>query len=208
MSNQQLALGLLINLAAALVVIRGIYYPRRGRQEYVLAFFTFNTVVFLVASLLGGIELSIGFGIGLFAIFRMFRYRTDPIPVREMTYLFVVMALPVINAVLLSQSNYPALLMANAIIALVLYIGEKQWSCRYDRRQSVTYERIEWIKPENRDRLLADLRERTGLPVTGLEIEHINFLRDVAEIQVYYGRDPAPQPQRQRPSPGPVAASE
>ena len=195
MSNQQLALGFLINFAAALIVIRGIYTPRRGRQEYVLAFFAFNTVVFLIASLLGGIELSVGFGIGLFALFRMFRYRTDPIPVREMTYLFVVMALPVINAVLLSESNYPALLMANVLIAGVLYVGEKQWGCRYAQRQSITYERIELIKPEHRDRLLADLRERTGLPVTRVEIGRIDLLRDVAELEVTYEQAPARLPQ-------------
>jgi hypothetical protein len=208
MSNQQLALGFIINLAAALVVIRGIYYPIRGRKEYVLAFFAYNTVVFLIASLLGGIELSIGFGIGLFAIFRMFRYRTDPIPVREMTYLFVLMALPVINAVLLSQSNSPALLIANAVIGLVLYIGEKEWGCHYDCRRSITYERIELIKPENHDRLLADLRERTGLPVTRFEIGRIDFLRDVAELQVYYQPHPERLPQRPGLSPTSVTTSE
>jgi hypothetical protein len=208
MSNQQLALGFLINLAAALVIIRGIYTPKRGRQEYALAFFTFNTIVFLIASVLGGIELSIGFGIGLFAIFRMFRYRTNPIPVREMTYLFVVMAMPVINAVLLSQSNYPMLLLANAVIILVLYIGEKGWGCRCDQRQSITYERIELIKPENHDRLLADLRARTGLPITRVEIGRIDFLRDVAELQVYYQRDPASLPQRPDLSPTSVTTAE
>ena len=83
MSNQQLALGFLFNLIAALLIVRGIYYPIRRRQEYVLAFVAFNTVVFLIACLLGGIELSLGFGLGLFAIFRMFRYRTDPMPVRR-----------------------------------------------------------------------------------------------------------------------------
>jgi len=195
MSNQQLGLGFLINLAAALLVIRGIYYPRRGRREYVLAFFAFNTVVFLIASLLGGIELSVGFGIGLFALFRMFRYRTDPIPVREMTYLFVVMAQPVINAVLLSQSNYPALLMVNAVVVGVPYLGEKQWGFRYPHRQSITYERIELIKPENHDRLLTDLRERTGLPVTRVDIGRIDLLRDVAELEVTYEQNPARLPQ-------------
>jgi hypothetical protein len=128
MSNQQLALGFLINLAAALVVIRGIYYP--------------------------------------------------------------------------------ALLIANVTIALVLYAGEKQWGCHYDQRQSVTYERIELIRPENHERLLADLRERTGLPVTRFEIGRIDFLRDVAELQVYYRRDPASLPQSHSLSPTSATASE
>lgn len=208
MSNQQLALGFFLNLIVALLIVRGIYYPTSRRKEYVLAFLVFNTVVYLIASLLGGINLSLGFGIGLFALFRMFRYRTDPIPVREMTYLFVLMALPVINAVLLSQSNYPALLIANAVIVLVLYVGEKEWGCHYDQRQSVTYERIELIKPGNHDHLLADLRERTGLPVTRFEIRRIDFLRDVAELQVYYQQDPARLPQSPSLSPTSVATSE
>lgn len=208
MSNQQLALGFLVNLAATLLIVRGIYYPIRGRKEYVFAFIAFNTVVFLVASLLGGIELSVGFGLGMFVMFRMFRYRTDPIPVREMTYLFVLMALPVINAVLLGQSNYPALPIANVVVALVLYVGEKGWGCHYDQRKSITYEKIDLIKPENYPHLLTDLRERTGLPVTRCQVGRIDFLRDVAELEIYYQQGSAYLPQRDSPSPQPVPRPE
>jgi len=162
----------------------------------VFAFFTLNTGVFLISSLLGGVDLSVGFGFSLFAIFSVLRYRTDPIPVREMTYLFVLMALPVMDAVLLSQSNYLALLIANGMTVLVLYIGENEWGCHYDQRKSITYEKIDLIKPENHDRLLADLRERTGLPVTRCEIGRIDFLRDVAELKIYYQLDPARLPRR------------
>ena len=186
MSNPQLFLGFLLNFGVALLIVRGIYTPIRQRKDYVFAFFTLNTCVFLIASLLGGIDLSVGFGFGLFAIFSVLRYRTDPIPVREMMYLFVLMALPVVDAVLLSQDNDVALLVANGITVLVLYVGEKGWGCHCDREKSITYERIELIKPENYERLLADLRERTGLPVTRCEIGRIDFLRDVAEIQIYY----------------------
>jgi hypothetical protein len=190
MSNPQLLLGFLLNFAVALLIVRGIYFPTRRRKEYVLAFLTLNTSVFLISSLLGGIDLSVGFGFSLFAIFSVLRYRTDPIPVREMTYLFVLMSLPVIDAVLLSRSNYVALLSANLVTVLALYIGEKGWGCRYEQKKSITYEKIDLIKPENYDHLLADLRERTGLPVTRCEIGRIDFLRDVAEIQVYYQQGP------------------
>jgi hypothetical protein len=168
MTSLQLLLGFLINLIVALLIVRGIYYPTRRNREYMLAF-----------------------GIGLFALFRMFRYRTDPIPVREMTYMFVLMALPVVDAVLLSESSYLALLVANGTMLLVLYVAEKGWGCRHEGKQSITYDKIDLIKPEHHDRLLADLRERTGLPVTRYEIEHINFLRDVAELQIYYQQGPA-----------------
>jgi len=189
-TSLQLLLGFLLNFAVALFIIRGIYYPARRNKEFVLAFFALNTSVFLIASLLGGIDLSLGVGFSLFAIFSLLRYRTDPIPVREMTYLFVVMALPVIDAVLLSQTSYLALLVANGMTVLVLYVVEKGWGCRYEFKKSITYEKIDLIKPENHDRLLADLRERTGLPVTRCEVGRIDFLRDVAELQIYYQQRP------------------
>jgi len=191
MSNLQLPLGFLLNFAVALLIIRGIYYSIRRSKEYVFAFFTLNTGVFLISSLLGGIDLSVGFGFSLFAIFSVLRYRTDPIPVREMTYLFVLMALPVIDAVLLSQNEYLALLIANGVTVLVLYIGENEWGCYYAQRKSITYEKIELIKPENHDRLLADLRERTGLLVTHCEVGSIDFLHDVAKLKITYELDPA-----------------
>jgi hypothetical protein len=196
MSGLQLPLGFLLNFFVALLIIRGIYYPIKRSKEYVFAFLTLNTGVFLISSLLGGVDLSVGFGFSLFAIFSVLRYRTDPIPVREMTYLFVLMALPVLDAVLLSQSDYLALLIANGMTVLVLYVGEKEWGCRYDQKKSITYEKIDLIKPENYDRLLADLRERTGLPVTHCEIGRIDFLRDVAEIKIYYRQDPVRLSQR------------
>ena len=186
MTTVQLVLGFLLNLAVALLIVRGIYYPIKRNKEYMLSFLALNTVVFLIASLLGGLELSVGVGFSLFAIFSVLRYRTDPIPVREMTYLFTLMALPVIDAVLLSQGSYLALLLANALTVLVLYVVEKEWGCHYDRKKSITYEKIDLIKPENRDQLLADLRERTGLDVTRCEIKRIDFLHDVAELQIYY----------------------
>jgi hypothetical protein len=192
MTSLQLFLGFLLNFAVTLFIIRGIYYPVRRNKEYMLAFFAVNTSVFLIASLLGGVDLSVGFGFSLFAIFSVLRYRTDPIPVREMTYLFVLMALPVMDAVLLSQSAYLALLVANGVTVLVLYAVEKGWGCGYEQRKSITYEKIELIKPENHVRLLADLRERTGLPVTRCEIGRIDFLRDVAELQIYYRQGPVP----------------
>ncbi len=191
MLDWQLALGFLLNLSVALVVIRGIYYPLERRREYALTFLALNTSLFLIFSLLRGVELSLGVGLGLFAIFRVLRYRTDPIPVREMTYLFVSMSLPVINAALFAQGAYLALLLASGAMALVLYAGEKGWVFHSEQKKAVVLEKIELIKPENYDRLLDDLRERTGLPVTRCEIGRIDFLRDVAELQVYYRPDAA-----------------
>jgi hypothetical protein len=198
----------MLNLGVALFVVRGIYYRSAPRKEFVFAFLSVNTSVFLIATLLGGIELSVGFGFGLFAILSVLRYRTDPIPVREMTYLFVLMALPVIDAMLLSQSAYAAMLIANAVAVLVLYAGEMGWGFHYEQKKTITYERIELIKPENYERLLADLCERTGLPIARCEVGKIDFLRDVAEVKIYYREPAARTAARRAQAPGPRTTAE
>ena len=180
------ALGFALDLLVALLIVRGIYFPSRRDKEYVLTFFAFNTSIYLVSSLLNEGNLSVGFGFGLFAIFSVLRYRTDPIPVREMTYLFILMALPVVDAVLIGQGQWTEVLLANAIIIGVFYGVERAWGFRYEARKSITYERIELIRPQQRERLLEDLRQRTGLEVIRCEVGRIDFLHDVAELKIYY----------------------
>ena len=176
----------LLNSAIALLIIRVIYYPVKRDKEYVLTFLAFNTLIFLIANLLQEVSVSIGIGLSMFAIFRMLRYRTDPIPIREMTYLFVMMALPFVNATLVAQDNYAGLLIADALVIAVLLLVEKGWGFQYVGHKTITYERIDLIKPENYQDLLADLRERTGLDITRCEVGKIDFLRDVAEIKIDY----------------------
>lgn len=178
----------LFNLAITGIIVRFIYFPSRRNQDYVFTMLGFNAVTFLVSSLLSGAELSVGFGFGLFAIFSILRYRTDPIPIREMTYLFIIMALPVVNAVLVGQEQWVALLLVNPSLVLMLYAAEKGWGFQYQARQSITFEKIELIKPENRQQLLQDLCERTGLTITRLEIGKLDFLKDTADITVYYSQ--------------------
>jgi hypothetical protein len=146
----------------------------------------FNTVIYFVLSLLTSVELSVGVGFGLFAIFSILRYRTDPIPIREMTYLFVLVALPVINSLASPLSNLPMLLFVNAMMILVLYLLELGWGFHYCECKKLTYDHIELIKPQNREALLTDLRERTGLEVTRVEVGNIDLLDDTATLHVYY----------------------
>ncbi len=186
MSNLQLVGGCVFNAAIAMIILRLIYDPDSRRREYSFAFFALNTGLFFMLGLLQGINLSLGLGLSLFAMFRLLRYRTEPIPVRDMTFLFVLMSLPVLNAILITKENYLTLLLTNGLILTILYIAEKGWGRVYEQSKTITYERIDLIKPEHYDRLVADLRERTGLPVTRCEVGHIDLLRDVAELQVYY----------------------
>jgi hypothetical protein len=178
------------NFGVTLIIVRFIYYPSRRDKDYVFTYLAFNVVTFLVSSLLLSAELSMGFGLGLFAVFSVLRYRTDPIPIRDLTYLFVIMAFPVVNAILVGQEQWATLFVANFSLVLVLYVAEKGWGFQYEISKTITYEKIDLIRPENRHLLLEDLQKRTGLTITRLEIDRINFLRDTAEIKVYLTNPP------------------
>ena len=179
----------LINLAIIIVIVRFIYYPRQRSKDYVFTFFAFNTIIFFVMSLLNDSSLSLGAGFGLFAIFSILRYRTDTIPIREMTYLFIVTALPVINSVLLGTYAYPEFIITNFAVISILYALEKGWGFKYEIRKTIQYERIDMIRPDKWNELLADLEERTGLPIKRIEIGSFNFLRDSARITIYCDSD-------------------
>ncbi len=178
--------GALLNLGIALLIVRGIYYPITQDKRYVFTFLAFNTIIYFVLRLLTSADLSVGVGFGLFAIFSVLRYRTDEMPIREMTYLFIVLALPVMNSVLIADADYVRLFIANGLIGLVLLTLEKGWGFHFETTKKIAYEKIELITPDNRDLLLADLRERTGLPVSRVSIGRIDFLRDSAELVIYY----------------------
>lgn len=175
-----------VNLAVVVLIVRFIYFPQRRDKDYVFTFFAFNTVTFFVMGLLNNAEISVGVGFGLFAIFSVLRYRTTTIPIREMTYLFVLIALPVLNSILLDGRHYEEFAVANLATVGMLFVLERGWGFRYETRKTITYERIDMIRPENWSLLLTDLQERTGLPITRIEIGRLNFLRDTADLVVYY----------------------
>lgn len=174
------------NFLIAFIIVRFIYYPLKHNKNYVFTFLAANTVIFFMLSLLSSVELSIGVGFGLFAIFSVLRYRTNPMPTREMTYLFVIIALPVMNSFLLTDGYLLELAVANAAMVAVLYVLERGWGFHYDASKRITYERIDLIRPENRQQLIDDLKQRTGLSITRVDVGRINFLRDTAELKIYY----------------------
>jgi hypothetical protein len=178
--------GAALNLVIALLVARFIYYPVTREKRYVLTFITFSTITYFVLGLLTSVDLSIGVGFGLFAIFSVLRYRTDEIPPREMTYLFVFIALPIMNSVLMGDGELAQLLVSNAFVVIVLYVLEKGWGFRFDESRNVIYDRIELVSPERRDELMADLKARTGLAIKSVELRRLDLLRDVAELRITY----------------------
>ena len=175
-----------LNLLVALLIVRFIYYPMTQDKTYVFTFLAFNTVIYFVLGLLTSATLSVGVGFGLFAIFSVLRYRTDEMPIREMTYLFILIALPVMNSVMVSDSALPYLLVSNVAIMTVLFVLEKEWGFHFERSKRIVYDRIDLITPENSERLLANLHERTGLAVKRVETRRIDFLHDSAEMVIYY----------------------
>jgi uncharacterized membrane protein len=185
-SLNELGVSFALNLAVVLVIVRFIYYPQQRDKDYVFTFITFNIIIFFVMGLLSTAELSVGVGFGLFAIFSILRYRTDTVPIREMTYLFVLIALAVVNSILVRAQAYEQFAVVNLSVIVILYVLERGWGFHFKTRKTITYERIELIRPENEALLLADLQERTGLPIERVEIGELNFLRDSAQITVYY----------------------
>jgi len=179
-------LGFGFNLLVALIIVRFIYYPATHDKRYVFTFLAFNTIIFFVVSLMSSIEIGIGVGFGLFAIFSILRYRTDPIPVREMTYLFVIAAIPVMNSAALTGKVWPQIIASNFAVILILLILEKGWGFRYESYKRIVYEKIELIHPDRRAELIADLTDRTGIKIRRISIGKVNFLRDTAEIKIFY----------------------
>lgn len=174
------------NLVIIFILVRLIYFRFWKNSNYAFTYFMFNTVIFFVCYMLSSVRLSIGFAFGLFAVFAILRYRTNPIPIREMTYLFIVITVGVINSLTTSDISYVEILFTNLTIIVLAFVLES-YGQKYSLLESVViYEKIENIKPEYHERLLSDLRERTGLDIKRFEILRTDFLRDVARIKVYY----------------------
>jgi len=174
------------NLSIAFIIIKLIYQRNPANNlDFVFTYFMFNSLIFFFAFLLGNITINLGFAFGLFAVFAILRYRTDPIPIKEMTYLFIVITIGVINALSGAEVSYGALLFTNIALVGLTYFLETYWQKNMLILRTVEYEIIENIKPENHEKLLLDLENRIGLPIKRFEIHRINFLRDTVRISIY-----------------------
>lgn len=182
----QFLVNVLINFLEAFLIVRVLYCSQKQSRKFVFTFLTMNSLLFLIFYFSGNIAISFGVGFGLFAIFRVLRFRTDPLSVRDMSYLFVILALAMVDYALLDNQQYLMLLIAYVFIFGMLLLLEKGWGFDYDKTKSVRYEKIDLIKPENRELLIHDLEERTGLKISNVEVEEIDFLQDTADIKIFY----------------------
>ena len=176
----------ILNLIFLTAVVKFIYYKRSQKKEYLFTFYLIGIVVFFLCFTLKKYELDLGMALGLFAIFGILRYRTMPLEVREMTYLFVVIGIAVMNGLSNKKMSYAEIIAANSIIVIALYIIERYWARTEVFSKEVLYETIENIRPENHDKLKEDLEKRLGVTIIRFEIGNVNFLRDVAKITVHY----------------------
>lgn len=171
------------------VLIRLIYYPIHRKKENLFTYFVFNVLIFFLCILMNNVKLSMGFGFGLFAVFSIMRYRTEQLSVKDMTYLFAVITLAVINALVSKKVSLAELVFTNGMILALVYVLEHVWLTRHEAMRQLIYERIELIKPENRALLFEDLKQRLGVKVSRVEIGRIDLLRDTAQLRVFYFED-------------------
>lgn len=178
----------LINLFFITIVIRLIYFVKTPRRNYLFTFFLISIVTFVICFDLQKLDIDTGMGLGLFAIFGIIRYRTNPMKIREMTYLFIVIGLSVVNALSGKQVSYAELGFINVSIIVIVYFMETKWLVNVETSKLLIYEKIEYIKPENSELLKQDLEERTGIKINKVEVGKVDFLKDIAEVKIYYNQ--------------------
>jgi hypothetical protein len=182
--SPKFAIRLLINLVTVFIIIRGIYYRHYRRSELFLTFFSFNVIIFLISYLLNKVEMTMGAAFGLFAVFSMLRYRTENISAKDMTYIFIVIAVGLMMSI--SKGGWDELSLIGLIIIILLAILESNWLIKPTYEQEIQYDRIELIPPSRRDELMADLKARTGLDISRVEIGKIDMLKDSVRIIIHY----------------------
>ena len=171
------------------VLIRLIYYPIHRKKENLFTYFVFNILIFFLCILMNNVKLSMGFGFGLFAVFSIIRYRTEQLTVKDMTYLFAVIAQAVINALVSKKVSVAELLFTNGMILLLVYTLERVWLTRHEAMREVIYERVDLIKPANHTLLFEDLHQRLGIHVSRIEMGPIDLLRETVRLRVFFFED-------------------
>ena len=174
------------NFLIVYIIVRWLYYPVHKNKDYLFTYFLFNLIIFLLCYMMKNTQLEIGVAFGLFAVFSVLRYRTLNVSVVDMAYLFLVISIGVINSLSNENVSIVEVLVSNFLIILIIFVMEKVWLIKHASTKVIEYEKIENIRPENHHKLIADLKERTGLDIQRIEIGRIDFTRDVARIRIFY----------------------
>jgi hypothetical protein len=181
-----LLLRLAINLVFMTILIRYLYYPIAKRKDYLFTYYLIGLITFFLCFGLKKLDIDTGMGLGLFAIFGIIRYRTDAIEIKEMTYLFLVIGISVVNSLASRQISVAEMAVINLTVVAITYGLEYVWLIKHETRKVIVYEKIDLIVPDKHDEMLADLELRTGLKINRFEVGKINFLDDTAQVRIYY----------------------
>ncbi|MCH5224675.1 MAG: DUF4956 domain-containing protein [Muribaculaceae bacterium] len=174
-----------LNSFFVFILIQFFYYRKSRRLDYYFTFILISISIFFLIFLLGSVKIKVGMALGLFAIFGIIRYRTETVPVREMTYLFIIISLSVINAIALNLS-YAEIFATNIIYVGSVWIVESFKGLRHVSSKLILYDRVDNIQPHKRAELMEDLQQRTGLKIISVEVGAINYLQDTVMLKVYY----------------------
>ncbi len=174
-----------LNLAVCWLIVGRLYYKKSKRRDYYFTFMLFSITIFFLIFLMDNVKVQIGFALGLFAIFGMIRYRTETVPIREMTYLFVVVGISVINGLAMTVS-YVELFVTNLLFTLSVWLFESIHRRTHLESKIVLYDKVDLAHADREKELLEDLKSRTGLDIRRLEVGHIDYLKDVAYVKIFY----------------------
>ena len=201
-SVTELAIRFFLNLVVCWILVQFFYYRKSRRRDYYFTFMVFSSAMLLLLYIMGNVEVGVGLTLGLFAIFGVIRYRTETVPVREMTYLFVIIAMAAVNGLApvfklvgatsdsphyaLSLGSIGIMAISNLLVILLIWVLENGRLLKHTSTKLVLYDRIDLIVPAKRDELIADLEKRIGVKVSNVEVGHVDFLKDAAFIKVFY----------------------
>ena len=187
----QLCMSFFMNLVVVWIIVHFFYYPKGHRRDYYFTFLMLAVSIFMLISVLlkGSSDMGIGEALGLFAIFGIIRYRTESVPIREMTYLFFLVALSVLNGKI-DEMNFLGRLIINALFVVVVWVSENFLSAYREGCKFVKYDNIDLIKPERYDELVADLEKRLGLEILRVDVGAVDFITDMTMLRVFY-KDPS-----------------
>ena len=182
----ELLLAFLTNLIAIMIVVRGLYYPKCKRGEFFFTYILIAISTFMLIYVLGDVKLKAGIALGLFAIFSIIRYRTEQVAIREMTYLFIIIAISAINGLIVSELSYGEVIIINLLFIFSIWICESKLLISHYSYKVIKYDNINLITPDKKQELIADLEKRTGLKIEKVEVGAIDFLKDAVIVKMYY----------------------
>lgn len=181
-----LLIRLCVNVVFITILIRFLYYAKTKRKDYLFTYYLIGTITFFLCFGLKKLDIDTGMGLGLFAIFGIIRYRTDAIEIKEMTYLFLIIGLSVVNALASNQLSIAEMALINVFMVVLTYILEFLWLMKHETRKTINYERIDLITPDKYSEMKNDIETRTGLSINRFEIGKIDFLNDTAQVRIFY----------------------